>query len=256
MGVVIFIGWVGAWFFMSGAPEKLSAWSSHKLVAYTANKGFTVQNILVEGRHYTDADVIQAIVGVEKRAPLFSFDPDAAQATIEKITWVKSAQVERRLPDTIYIKLQERVPMALWQRHNRLSLIDTEGVVLSDKNLENFRDYIIVVGEKAPNAAPDFLKLLMAEPVIVKHVEAISYISERRWDLKLKSGAIVKLPEKDLPLAMRRLAVMQEDQNLMDKDIQVIDVRDQTRITVRTKPGAVQEYRANYKNLSVQGNPI
>lgn len=200
---------------------------------------------------------MRAIINVNKGDPLFLFQPKPAQAMLEKLSWVKTVQVERRFPDTISIKLEERVPMALWQRNKRLSLIDTEGVVLTDNKLNRFKDLIVVVGDDVSERAPQFLKLLRSEPEILNKLEAAKSISGRRWDLTLKSGAIVKLPEDELVLALRRLAVMQEEENIMDKNIKVIDVRDLSRITVRTKPGAVREYKAHFVNgFSASGDAI
>ena len=140
--------------------------------------------------------------------------------------------------------------MALWQRNKRLTLIDTEGAVLTDDKLGRFRDYIVLVGDDVPTRAPEFLQFLASEPEILNNIEAAKSISGRRWDVTLKSGAIVKLPEEELALALRRLAKMQEEENIMDKNISVIDVRELTRITVRTKPGAVREYKASFSGTS------
>lgn len=256
LAIIVFIGWLGSWFFMSGASTRFGDWAENKILLTTANAGFRVQNILVEGRHYTDSDTLKAIVNIGKGDPLFAFKADEARTMIEKLSWVKVAQVERRLPDTIYIGLEERSPMALWQRNKRLSLIDAEGAVLTDHKLERFKDYIIVVGEDVPEKSPEFLKLLESEPLVQKRVEAATLISNRRWDLKLKSGALVKLPEEAMALALRRLAVTQEEDGLMDKDIKEIDVRDPVRITVRTKPGTVQEYKAGYQKTSSRSGAI
>ena len=252
-GIFIFIGWLGSWFFMSGASTRLAEWSHNKVLEFTANRGFRVANIMVEGRHYTDVEILKAIINIKKDDPLFLFEPDSARDILEKLSWVKTAQVERRLPDTIYVKLEERTPMALWQRSKELSLIDTEGEILTDNGLEKFKNYIVLVGDDVPERAPEFLKLLSSEPQILSKVEAAKSVSGRRWDITLKSGAVVKLPEEEVELALTRLAKMQDEENIMDKDIQVIDVRELSRITVRTKPGAVREYKASF---SSDGNPI
>lgn len=241
---------------MSGTSTRLAGWVDNKILNMTGEAGFTVSNILVEGRNFTDADALMAIINLNKGDPLLAFKPEQAQQMIEKLSWVKSAIVERRLPDTIYVGLEERTPMALWQRDKRLSLIDTEGVVLTDDKLERFQNLIIVVGEDVTEQAPDFLKILAAQPEIMNRVEAAKIISGRRWDLKLKNGATVKLPETEIPLALSRLVATHEDEALMDKDVSIIDVRDDTRITVRTKPGAVQEYRSGYQTTSHDGSPI
>ena len=210
----------------------------------TAGWGFAVKNILVDGRHYTDADTLKAMINMEKGDAIFAFDPVAAKAMLEKLSWVKTAHVERRLPDTIYIRLTERAPLALWQRHRKLVLIDADGVVLTDRNLGPFQKLPIVVGEGAQTRAAGLIALLAAEPLIFDRVEAATLISERRWDLKLKSGAEVKLPEADIGLALRKLAVDHEEEALLDKRVLSIDVREEGRITVRTKPGAAQDFNA------------
>lgn len=208
----------------------------------TAGWGFAVRNIMVDGRHYTDADTLKAMVNMEKGDAIFAFKPAEARRMLERISWVKSAHVERRLPDTIYIRLEERRPMALWQRNQKLSLIDSSGVVLTDHNLAPWKNLMIVVGDDAPKRAAELLTMLEAEPVIEERVEAATLVSGRRWDLKLKSGADVKLPEDELGLALRKLAINHEEEELLDKDVLSIDVREEGRITVRTKPGAAQDY--------------
>ena len=241
---------------MSDASMKTGQWIDDKVMSVTADAGFKVKNILVEGRKYTDAAILKAILNTEKGDALLGFNPADAQEMISRISWVKEVQVERRFPDTIYVALKERTPMALWQRKKRLSLIDTDGVLLTDHNLKRFKNYIVVVGDDVPKYAPAFLRLLTAEPEIVEKVEAASLKSGRRWDLVLKTGAVVKLPEDDLVLAFRRLARMQEEKQILDKDVKIIDVREPTRILVRTLPGAVQQYQSGYKKTSSSGNAI
>ncbi|GJL86092.1 MAG: hypothetical protein DHS20C02_18670 [Micavibrio sp.] len=247
LGVVAFTVWAGAWFFLSDADSKTAHWTKQTMLEASAGMGFSVANILVEGRKYSDADVLLAIINVEKGDPLFSFNPDEAQELIEKVAWVKAAHVERRLPDTIYVGLEERQPLALWQKDKKLRLIDADGEVLTDRNLKKFKDLIIVVGVDAPARAPGLLNMLAAEPALGKRVESASWIGGRRWDMKLEGGINVSLPEDDIGFALRRLSVAQEEDGLLDKDIVSIDLRKEDRIIVRTRPGKVQEYKAGMK---------
>ncbi len=241
------------WFVTSGAWGRTLGGIEAAGLNASADMGFAVKNILVDGRNHTDVDTLKAMINVEKGDPIFAFKPYEARQMIEKLSWVKTAQVERRLPDTIYVKLEERVPIALWQRHKRLSLIDKEGAVLSEHGLDEFQNLVIVTGEQAPKKTYELLSLIKAEPLIEERVEAASLVSDRRWDLTLKSGAIIKLPEQEIGLALRRLAINHEEEGLLDKNVVSIDVREEGRITVRTKPGAVQEYKAGFKQV---GSPI
>lgn len=55
------------------------------------------------------------------------------------------------------------------------------------------------------------------------------------------------MPESDLGLNLRRLAQVQEENGLLDQDITAVDMRESDRISIRTKPGQVQEYKASLK---------
>ncbi len=239
--------WLGAWLFLSGAFDRSVLWTQGKVYDLAGAAGFSVQDILVEGRIHSDADVLRALVNIERGDPIFAFNPQDAKELIERVSWVKEAHVERRLPSTIYIGLMEREPVALWQNKKKIRVIDSEGVTLSDRDIEPFKDLIILVGESAPKHAPELLALLDAEPSLHDKVEAATWVGERRWDIKLKSGITVKLPEDDMGFALRKLAQAQDDDGLLEKDLTVIDMREADRITVRTRPGAVQTYKAGLK---------
>tara|TARA_B100000508_G_scaffold139973_1_gene139528 strand:- start:998 stop:1876 length:879 start_codon:yes stop_codon:yes gene_type:complete len=253
---LVFVGWLGSWFFLSDAAYHTKNWAKDKVLGVTANSGFVVENLMLEGRKYTDADAILAIANIQKGDPLFSFDTDAAQLMLERLSWVKEAHVTRRLPDTIHIQITERQPFALWQHNKKISLIDDEGVFLTNYKLSRFKDLLIVVGKDAPQESGDFLKLLSAEPTVREKVESAMYVAGRRWDLTLKNGVTIKLPEEEVSLALSTLAKAQVEDALLDKDIKMIDMREQARIVIRTKPGAVQEYKATYHSNTTSGNSI
>jgi cell division protein FtsQ len=237
--------WVGSWFVMSGAKDVVSRKIENAYLGTTAGWGFAVQNIMVDGRIETDVDTLKAMVAVDKGDPILGVSPSDIQVRLEKLSWVKKAHVERRLPDSLYVKIEERKPVALWQKQKKLVLIDGDGVVLTDQNLARWKNLMIVVGDDAPLKAAELISMLQAEPSIEERVDAATLISGRRWDLKLKSGADVKLPEDELGLALRRLAMNHEEDSILDRDVLTIDVREEGRITLRAKPGAAQDFNTN-----------
>lgn len=81
-----------------------------------------------------------------------------------------------------------------------------------DENLGQYKNFLIVVGDEAPQKAKELLAMLEAEPLIKSRVEAATLVSGRRWDLKLKSGADIKLPEAELGVALRKLAINHEEE--------------------------------------------
>jgi len=260
LAVCVSVVWAGSWLYLNGSIGRASDWTQDKILLATADMGFAVEDILVEGREYTDAQTLLAIVNIQKGDPLFSFDPQEAQALIIKLGWVGAAQVERRLPNTIYIGLQERRPLALWQSGKKVKLLDESGEVIVTGNLERFADLVLMMGADAPEHARPLLANIEAEEALAGRIETAKRVSGRRWELALKNGVKVQLPDEDIGLALRRLAQAHEESGLLDKDVIGIDMRESDRISVRTKPGTVQDYTANKgKDLKIEaktGNNI
>ena len=244
--LVVTSAWGGAWLWMSGTVTRTMDNAEQAFQSSAAEAGYAVQNVLVEGRVNADPDVLLGLINVRRGDPIMAFDPVQVKNQLERVSWVESAHVERRLPDTIYVRLNERVPLALWQHQGKVRLVDGKGAVLAETNLAKFRDLPLIVGEDAPFHAAPLIGLLGGEPTIRDQVEAITWVGERRWDLKMKNGVVVRLPEGDVALALSRLAKADAEDGLLKKDITIVDLRESNRITVRTAPGRVQEYKASF----------
>lgn len=240
--------WTGAWLYKSGTAQRWAENAAEKFYMVSTDHGFYVRDVLVEGRVNADPAVLLGLLNVGRGDPIFAFNPHSAREMLEKESWIKSARVERRLPGLVYVSITERVPYALWQHQGKVNLIDAEGFVLTDVKAEmaRFSTLPLVVGSKAEVNAQQLLTLIRAEPEILKRLEAATYIGERRWDLKLKNGATVRLPEGDVSVSLRRLAEAQLTDRLLDKELESIDLRENNRLIVKTRPGTVQEYQANY----------
>ncbi len=205
-------------------------------LATTAELGLSVQSVEVEGRVMTAAADILKAIGVERGTPILGINPIQAKNRIEGLPWVRNAEVERRLPDTIRIRLTERQPLALWQFHGQMMLIDREGVIVTTENLGRFASLLLVVGENAPAHTTDLLALLNQQPALRKQVQSAVWVGQRRWDLHLADGITIMLPEADPAAAWAHLAELERDHGLMARKIDRIDLRFTDRVVVHLIP--------------------
>jgi cell division protein FtsQ len=213
------------------------------LAGMTGIGGMRVEQVMVEGRKMVDRQTVLAAVGLKRGQPILSFDLAAARERLEHIPWVESAVVERRLPDLIYVRLTERTPMALWQHEGRFSVIDAKGVVVVDGNVGSYANLPIVVGADAPTKADSLLLLLSTEPEIKARVAAAVRVGGRRWNLHLDNGVDVKLPEEDAASAVARLAEINRTNQLVDRDVKVIDLRQPDRLVLQLGPNSAERLR-------------
>jgi cell division protein FtsQ len=214
------------------------------LLDLTVDAGLEVQEVLVEGRNETDRNAVMAAIQVKRGDPIMKFDPEAARAGLERLRWVATATVERRLPDTVFVKLDERRPMALWQRDGKLALIDRDGEVLTERELGRYNNLLQIIGADAPKHAQELLGHLGTVPALFKRVNAATRIGGRRWDLHLSNGVIVRLPESDIGGALHHLADQEAKQPVLDRDIVAVDLRMPDRLVIQTSTTAAQRRRA------------
>ncbi len=232
---LVALGVIGGAVFMFSAHATAAAWrgdlQQHWNRAAIA-LGFEVREILVIGRQQISEDELLAHLGITTGTPIFSVDLDTAQKLIHEIKWIDEARVSRRLPDKIIVTLKERVPVALWQYQKKISLIDAEGHVIRDHDLDAYRHLPLVVGIDAPAHVGELARLMQAEPTLAADLASASRVGKRRWDLRLQNGLVIRLPEKNVELALSQLVRAARDEGLLDKDIQVIDLRLPEKLTV------------------------
>jgi cell division protein FtsQ len=80
------------------------------------------------------------------------------------------------------------------------------------------------------------LDALTDRPEIQTRVIAAMRISERRWDLRMKNGTDVMLPEGHEVEALDRLLILQQETALLDRPLQAIDMRLGDRLVLRPQP--------------------
>jgi len=204
-----------------------------RVLALTAQAGLALNDVVVQGRGRTSGDAILAALGAARGTPMLAVSPSAAKARLEALPWIRSASVERLLPDTLYVHVTERQPLALWQRKGKLELIDREGTVVAVPSLDEFADLIILVGDDAPRAASPLLEMLASEPALRSHVTAAVRVGGRRWNLKLDSGMAVELPEDNVGAAWHQLAQLDRTDGLLKRDILKVDLRLPDRLVLQ-----------------------
>jgi len=195
-----------------------------------------VQQIVINGRANTPDDQLRAALGVSVGDPILDFSVSRARDRIESLAWVAHVTVERRLPGTVVVDLQERRPFAIWQEDHKFLLIDRNGEVVTNEAVEQFSKLPLVVGTGAPAHTAELLDDLSKVADIADRVEAAVRVGKRRWNLRLKNGITVMLPEEHQDLALAKLHELQQSLALLDRPLIFVDLRLRDHMTVRPRP--------------------
>jgi len=200
--------------------------------------GFRITEIALAGNRELGREEILALAGVTGRSSLLFMDAARTRARLLSDPWIAEATVLKLYPGRLRIELVERKAFALWQKDARLSLIANDGTVLETYVPRRYAALPQVVGTGAEHQAAEFLALLARYPAIANQVDASVLVAERRWNLHLKAGVEVLLPEVEPEQALRMLTDLDRDKKLLSRDIAVVDLRLADRVTVRQSDAA------------------
>lgn len=221
-----------------------SAQTDKALRRLLRDAGLTVRSITVAGRVQTEPEELLGALNVAKDDSILHVDLAAVHSRIASLPWVEEVRVSRNLPNAIHVELLERRPIAIWQRSGKMVLVDRAGVEITEKDVAEYPDLPLIVGKGAPKAAAELIALLGAEPQLEGRVAAAVRVGERRWNMRLKDGIDIRLPEKDPVQAWRKLARYEESNGLLGRDVELVDLRLADRVVVRLTQGAIRRAAA------------
>jgi cell division protein FtsQ len=239
---VALVGWGAMKAWRDGGPllASVGGWIGNAALGRTAELGFAVREVLVEGRSETRTEELMTALGVRRGDPILSFSPVAARDALQRLPWIRNAVVERRLPETVYVRLEERQPLALWQHGGRMDVIDRSGAVIAGVDPGRWPALKIVVGDGAPAHAADLLAILATEPALMQKVTHAIRVGTRRWNLRVEpqpgSQVEVQLPEDNPAAAWVRLADAERAGGLFQRNVATIDLRMPDRMILRVVP--------------------
>ncbi len=178
--------------------------------------------------------------------PASSLDIDVARikTAIEGLDAVKSAEVMIHPGGILEIRTTERVPTIVWRDGETLRLIDDDGKRVAILARRAARpDLPLVVGDGADRAIPEIHAMLDVLGPISARVRGFVRVGERRWDVVLDRNQTIMLPEYGGVTALRRVMAFDTSQNLLARDVEVIDMRNGDRPVLRLTDNAIEQLR-------------
>ena len=223
-----------------GHLEQFVATVSEARNALANSAGSRITSVAINGRKQLTQDEVLAIGGVNGHSSLLFLDASSVREKLKANPWISEATVLKLYPGQLRIDIVERSAFALWQQNGRLSVISDDGAVLQDFVSPAFLKLPLVVGKGAETRAKDFLALLSRYPQVSSVTKAVTFVGERRWNLRLNDGLDIRLPENDVGNALATLSNLDKDEHLFAKDIVAIDLRLPDRLAVQLSDDAAK----------------
>ncbi len=207
--------------------------------------GFQVRYVKLTGQKETSDSAIVASVGLDPDASIFTVDVASTRQRIEALPWVTAATVRKIFPGTLDVSIEEASAYARWRLDSEEVLIAEDGTILAYEVPARFRALPLVAGRGANEKVREIEDLLTKFPEFKARTVAALYVNERRWDLKMDTGATVRLPQDDPRAALDRLTDIEAEGALLEIGRIVVDMRLKDRTSVQLVPPSAKELEAN-----------
>ena len=203
---------------------------------YSAGLGFKIDDIVITGRDKTAKQDILNALQLSRETNILNLDLRDLQQKVEQLPWVRHAVVKRRFfPNIIQIDIRERQVQSIWQLDHKFRPIDGEGNVI-EADYTPDHPILLIVGEGAPENITALMKSITADQNIFQRIKVANYISGRRWNIVLddvENGITVKLPEKHIDEAWKKLLKLNTTQGLLKRKLTIIDLRFPNKVIVK-----------------------
>ena len=204
---------------------------------------FALKTIEVTGTVHTPRASVDSITRAYVGGNLFKLDITNVQNDLGKLGWIRRIETEKKLPDTLRVRIVERTPVALLQSGDRLRYVDESGVAfaeLSPSVGDGDLPLITNAGGAELARCVALLRNLRA-----RDAELYARLSEIRpiapdgfalFDRQL--GAVVYAGANDLSPKWRELYAIAQSERLNRGAIQYADLRFSNRIVIKSgRPG-------------------
>ena len=245
-GVLVVLVLLGA-LFASGIIGRTYHAIGRGIDTLTADAGFGISEIHISGNRRTPYSQVLEVLAMKPGQSIFSADLWSARQRLSRLDWISSAEIHRRYPDAVFVTLVEKRPFALWQSppdakgEGLIWVVERNGGLITTRELEKFRRLPKLVGAGAPGTAADLVDAVQTHRAISARIAAYARQSERRWNLILDDGVVVKLPESGWQKELDALEHLIIDGGILERDVTEIDLRSATHYFFLLKNGEKKE---------------
>ena len=187
---------------------------------------------------------ILMVTGLELPISSMQLDVASLKIEVESLDAVESAQVRILGAGALEITTVERTPAVVWRDGEVLRLMDSKGNRVADIARRSARgDLPLIVGTGAEFAVAEAMALVEVSGPISDRVRGFVRVGERRWDMILDRGQTIMLPERGAVSALRRVMALHQAEDLLNRDVVIVDMRNGERPILRLTEEAIAELR-------------
>ena len=205
--------------------------SEMELISNQSNSLFNIKNIKIINNEKINQDVIEKKLKKIYGKNIFFVKTSEIEKVIRNITYLQSIEVKKKYPNTLIVKVFETSPLAILLKNSDYYILDSGAnlILINADSVTNY-NYPHIFGKNSEKYFLNFLKLLKENNFPIIDIKSYYYFQIGRWDLQLKDGLLIRLPNNMIKNAIEKSIELLNKDDF--KNYEVIDLRINGRIIV------------------------
>ena len=194
------------------------------------NAFFKVQNIeILNNSLVKESEIKEKLKAIYKKN-IFLIKRSDIEEPLKEIVFLKKAEIKKKYPDTIIVKIFETRPVAILTKDKLRYLLDTASNLIFFGDYTKFNQLPSVFGEDAENNFIYFFDQLTNNNFPKISIKNFYYFQIGRWDLELVNNKIIKFPESNTEEAIKKSIELLNRKDF--ENYKIIDLRVDGKIIV------------------------
>ncbi len=241
---IIIIVIATSWYSREANREYVFAQVSEWKAQFQQRPEFMITSINVNGADDELRKLVFSIVNMPLPASSFELDIEDVRVQVNGIESVEAANVRVGQGGVLEVDVIPRKPVAIWRDNDTLRLLGPKGELAGAISARAERpDLPLIAGDGAATHIESALALFAAMGPIKSRVRGLVRMGERRWDVILDRDQRILLPNENPLAALDRVIVLHQAQDMLERDIATVDMRNSQRPTLRMNQEAAVALR-------------
>ena len=184
----------------------------------------TTPNLIVLGNNYIDKKSLIYELKTKLDEDKNSNNLDLISSILNKKNLIKKFVITKTSNNLITIKIEEKKIIGLLNIKNNNYLIDEFNNIIETKITPNLFHLPVFIGKNSNKNASVILNLIKESEINLNYL-SFSFIDQRRWNINLKNGVKILLPETKVLDTLKLLNKVTSKYNILNGNFIEIDMR-------------------------------
>jgi len=187
-----------------------------------------IQKINISGLNSQNTNLLKKKLEQIKSQDLFFLKSSEIENILNQNNLVEKYKIFKKYPSTLEVKIKKTEPLAILIKDAQYFSLGSNGKLIASKEI--IKDIPIIFGNFEINDFFNLKNIIDESNFNYQQITELFYFQSGRWDIKIKSGILIKLSSENLKDSLNLLIKILDEQKF--KNVKVIDMRQKNQVVI------------------------